>query len=243
MRSPAGLEKEIAPVRMIGVEMDAAELEQRFEQEVDLLIDAARRACLRLLPWALEEHENIIQEALRRAIDNVRAGKVTGDSVDLAGYVYGVTRFCIQETKRKLYAREVRACALPEDDELVSSLFVQPDEEPPKEDPVDLRRKQLLEALRYYVVHMFATATELKRRQALRDTYILARHYLREVPLVALAEELGLTRRACQYAIDRTSQRLQQLFDPETGEVRSFVENSQNFSSISELTDLLRQTT
>jgi hypothetical protein len=104
----------------------------------------------------------------------------------------------------------------------------------------DEERRRLFSVLRYFVVHLYADKTERQRNRAIRDTYIVARHYLRGVSLAQLAEELDMTPSACSYARERTVERLRQLLDPDTGEARSFVQNSECFDSVSELTQFLR---
>lgn len=216
-------------------------LERRFTAEIRDLVATARRACLRLLPWAPDEHDSIVQEALERTLVKVRAGQIA-DGADLAGYVYGIARNCVREARRRAYRAELRACALPEDDEVLATLYGDTrglSVGSPAPIGEDVTQARLLAGLRYYVVHMCARATVAKRRQALRDTFILAQHYLRGVSLVDIAHQLGITRRACQYAIDRARRDLARVFDPESRDVRSFVDNSELFAGVSELTDFL----
>lgn len=208
--------------------------------DVPVLVGAARRACLRLLPWAPEEHAGIVQEALTRTMAAIRGGSIRDDAGEMAGYVYGVARNCIQEVKRTFLRAELRGCCLPEDEAMLESLAVEGDISAGESLlPEELARRHVLAVLRFHLVHAFDTGTEKQRRRALRDTFIVMRHYLRGVPLEVIARQMGLTRRACQYAVDRTIQALARLLDPSTGEARSFVENSHAFADVTELSAFL----
>jgi DNA-directed RNA polymerase specialized sigma24 family protein len=213
-----------------------------FEQRLDELLGAAQAACWKRLPWRPEEHERILHEAVHRTLAEAHAGKLDPSGAELAASAYRHADSAIRAFKRQWSSALRRTCDLPED-ELFDTLLA--DAEPAASPALaellrDEERRRLFGILRYFVVHLYADRTESQRNRALRDTYIVARHYLRGVSLGQIAEELDMTPSACSYARERTVQRLRELLEPGTGEARSFVQNSDCFDSVSELTQFLR---
>ncbi|RMH36755.1 MAG: hypothetical protein D6689_21875 [Deltaproteobacteria bacterium] len=129
----------------------------------------------------------------------------------------------------------LRREALPPDELLVDPDGARPDAR------LDADRRMVLEALRYHVVHVLARRDDARRRAGLRDAYVLVRHILRGVPLDELARELGVTRRACRYALQRALADVRRLFRADARDLRSVVANSEHPSAITEVSACLRR--
>jgi RNA polymerase sigma factor (sigma-70 family) len=207
----------------------------QLEAWADQLLSAARRGChsaeLRAASGAVDD---VLQETLLIVWRN--AHRLDPDTDRLCRWTWRVARNLARRVQKFGRRREITGV----DPDLLDELL---DDLPDVESRVVLEQEsqKLLDALRFYVKHAVEQMSTLgQRRRALRNTFILARHFLRGQPNTAIAGELDMTADACLKAAEKARSDLRQFFDAKTGELKPAVVNSSHFRSVSEVSEFLR---